>query len=188
LAARCLECHNAHETKGGLNLTRRETALSGGDSGAAIDPAHPAESRILRRIAAGEMPPKGRSPLGPEESKLLLQWIVTGAAWPSESIDPWAHSTDSRAGYDWWSLQPISPNAPPAVKDEGWVRNPIDRFIVRGLETAGLRPAPGADRRTLVRRVWIDLLGLPPTPEEVEKFVADDDPRAYERLVDRLLE
>jgi hypothetical protein len=187
LARNCLECHNGSDRKGGLDLTRREAALKGGDSGAVLKPGDAGGSELLTRVMDGEMPPKGRRPLAADETALLREWITGGAAWASDPIDPFLYTSERRAGYNWWSLQPVRKVEPPAVKNETWPVNDVDRFILARLEKAGLNPSPAADRRTLIRRLTFDLLGLPPTPEEVEQFVADEDPRAYERLVDRLL-
>jgi hypothetical protein len=187
LARNCLECHNASDHKGGLDLTRREAALKGGDNGVVLKPGDAAASELLTRIVDGEMPPKGRPALSPDETALLREWITGGAAWATDPIDPFLYTSERRAGYNWWSLQPVQKVEPPAVKNEKWPINDIDRFILARLEEAGLSPSSAADRRTLIRRVYFDLLGLPPAPEEVAQFVADEDPLAYERLVNRLL-
>lgn len=188
LARHCLECHSGTEPKGGLDLTRREQALAGGDSGPALKPGDAQGSLLVRRIEDGEMPPAGRRRLSIELRAQFQDWIVAGAKWASDPIDPFLYTSDRRAGYDWWSLQPIRSVAPPAVRDARWPANPIDQFILHRLEAAGLAPSPPADRRALIRRLSFDLVGLPPTPEEVAEFVADADPRAYEKLVDRLLD
>jgi hypothetical protein len=187
LARSCLECHNASDHKGGLDLTRRQRALAGGKHGKALIPGDPDRSPLLERVASGEMPPGKRAKLSRQEQSLLRQWIAGGAAWAADPIEPFRYSTDRRAGYDWWSVQPLRPVTPPPVKNARWGINPIDRFILHRLEQHGLEPSPPADRRTLIRRLSIDLLGLPPTPEEVEAFVNDPEAGAYERLVDRLL-
>ncbi|MBI3865041.1 MAG: PSD1 domain-containing protein [Planctomycetia bacterium] len=188
LARNCLECHNASDRKGGLNLASRAAALSGGDSGPALKPGDPAGSLLVERILAGEMPPKERTKLTDANHDLLRDWIKRGAKWDVDPIDPFMYTTERRAGCDWWSLQPLRPSEPPPVKDSAWLKNAIDNFILQRLERADLRPSPEADRRTLIRRLSFDLLGLPPTPEYVDAFVNDREPRAYERLVDRLLD
>ena len=188
LARNCLECHSGAAPKGGLDLTRRERALAGGDTGPALKPRDAAGSLLLRRIAAGEMPPEGRPPLSNEQRGELQAWIAAGAKWATDPIDPFLYTSDRRAGYNWWSLQPLQAVEPPPLADKSWPSNPIDHFIHHRVEAAGLTPSPPADRRTLIRRLYFDLVGLPPTPEEVAEFVADADPRAYERLVDRLLD
>lgn len=187
LARNCLECHNASDHKGGLDLTRRETALAGGDSGLVLKPGD-LDCEFWRRVEAGEMPPEGREPLSAADRQRLREWIQSGAKWAANPIDPFLYTSDRRAGYNWWSLQPLKMSQPPPAADEAWPRNPIDQFVLQRLEAAGLRPSPEADRRVLIRRLSFDLVGLPPTPEEVEAFRSDRDPRAYERLVDRLLD
>jgi hypothetical protein len=187
LARNCLECHNASDHKGGLDLTRRDAALVGGESGVLLKPGE-SGGVLLEKIESGEMPPKSRTPLSADDRRLLREWIKAGAKWASDPIDPFLYSSDRRAGYDWWSLQPVRHVKPPAVADEHWSKNPIDQFIRQRMDAQGLRPAEEADRRTLIRRVTFDLIGLPPEPEDVEAFVADSDPQAYEKLVDRLLE
>jgi mono/diheme cytochrome c family protein len=188
VARNCLECHNPSDHKGGLDLTRRERALAGGDSGPALKPGDPDGSLLVARIAAGEMPPKGRTKLADAERELLQSWIKSGAKWAADPIDPFLYTSDRRAGYNWWSLQPLRAVDPPVIEDASWTLNPIDRFILHRLERARLGPSPSADRRTLIRRLFFDLVGLPPTPEEVDAFVNDPDSHSYERLVDRLLD
>jgi hypothetical protein len=188
LARHCLECHNGFDRKGGLDLARRDRALAGGDSGQVLLPGKPDDSPLLERVTAGEMPPEKRAKLTGGEQALLRQWIAAGATWAADPIDPFLVTSDRRAGYNWWSLQPLRKVEPPAVKDAAWPANAIDRFLLARLEQAGLAPSPEADRRTLIRRLSFDLVGLPPSPEEVAAFVGDAEPRAYERLVDRLLD
>ena len=171
--------------KGKLDLSRRDAAFAGGESGPAIVAGRPAESLLWEYVDGDEMPPK--PPLSAAEKAVLKAWIAAGAAWGTDPIDVLRMTTDRRAGRDWWSLQPVARPAPPEVKDPGWCAGPIDRFVLQGLETAGLRPSKPAGRRTLIRRLSFDLTGLPPTPEEVDAFVADDRPDAYERLVERYL-
>jgi hypothetical protein len=190
LARRCLDCHNASANKGGLDLSHAAAARAGGDSGTAIEPGKPDASLLWERIAADEMPPK--EPLAAEEKALLREWIADGASWGSDPIDPFRFTTDKRAGYNWWSLQPVARPRPAQVRNVDWPRNPIDRFVLAKLEAAGLAPAHQANPRTLIRRLYFDLIGLPPTPEEVEKwtqrltFPASDE--AYRELVDELLD
>jgi mono/diheme cytochrome c family protein len=181
LADQCVSCHGPEKKKGGLDLTRRSSALAGGESGAAIVPGRPGESLLVERVAEGEMPPKGA--LSKEEIAAVRAWVQAGAPYPVEPLSP------RKGGKDWWSLRPIRRVAAPSVRGlaAAWVRTPVDAFVLAGLEAAGLRPAPEADRATLIRRVTFDLIGLPPTPEQVAAFASDPAPRAYERLVDRLL-
>jgi hypothetical protein len=184
LAKRCLGCHNPSDANGGLDLTSSASTAKGGDSGAALTPGKPDESPLWQRIAADEMPPE--HPLPADERELIRAWIEAGAVWGANEIDRFRYSSDLRAGYDWWSLQevqrPIVPDAP-----GNWPRNEIDRFIQHGLSERGLAPSPEADRRTLIRRLSFDLLGLPPTPEDVAAFAQDASPDAYEKLVERYL-
>jgi len=187
LARNCLECHNASDHKGGLNLTSRQSALAGGDSGAVLEPGSATDSELLARVAEREMPPKDRPKLLADEVALLRKWIDDGAKWAADPIDPFLYTSDRRAGYNWWSLQPLKTIEPPTVDDSDWPRGAIDQFILKRLQDAGLKPSGEADRRVLIRRLSYDLIGLPPTPEEIEAFVHDPDPQAYDNLVDRLL-
>jgi hypothetical protein len=184
LARACLDCHSGPDPKGGLDLARQERVRAGGDSGLVITAGDADASLLWQRVRDGEMPPK--HPLTDQERDVLRRWIAGGAKWGTDPIDPFRFTTDKRAGYDWWSLQPLT--HPQVPRDgAGWCRNEIDRFVAERLHAAGLTPSPEADRRTLIRRLSFDLLGLPPSPEEVQAFVTDSRPDAYERLVDRLL-
>jgi hypothetical protein len=179
LEAKCLACHGSLRTSD-LDLRDRATILKGGKRGPAVVPGN-AEASLLykavRRAGDLQMPP-GRTPLTSAEVAVLRDWINAGAPWEAAA---------STAGASWWSFRkPVRPPVP-AVKNTGWVRNPIDAFILAKLEEKGLRPAPPADRRTFVRRAAFDLHGLPPAPEQVEEFVNDASPDAYEKLIDRLL-
>jgi hypothetical protein len=186
LARHCLECHGATIRKGGLSLATENAFRKGGRSGLAVEPGQPESSLLWEQVASGTMP-KGRPGLSSDEKEILRKWIADGARWGTTEIDPFSVTTDRRAGYDWWSLRPVRPVAPPTVKRSDWPRNEVDRFVLARLESCGLSPAPEADRRTLIRRLSFDLVGLPPEPEEVERFVADQAPGAYEKLVERLL-
>ena len=181
LVGKCVACHGPEKKKGGLDLTRRASALTGGESGAAIVPGQPGESLLIDKLAEGEMPPNG--PLSKDQVAVVRAWIESGASYPIEPLAP------HRAGADWWSLQPVRRVTPTGWKgrDAAWVRTPVDAFVLKGLWAAGLAPAPEAGRAALIRRVTFDLTGLPPTPDQVDAFVADPDPTAYEALVDRLL-
>jgi len=186
LARHCLECHGRSLRKGGLALMSEEAALAGGGNGPVIVAGKPDESLLCEYIESGEMP-RDRPPLSDAEKQRLRRWIAEGATWGHAEIDPFLVTTDRRAGYDWWALQAVRKPQPPAVRDAGWTRTAIDRFVLARLEARDLHPAPEADRRTLIRRLSFDLTGLPPGPEEVERFVADPDEKAYEKLVERLL-
>ena len=191
LASHCLDCHSGAEAKGGLDLTRRERAIAGGESGPAYVPGSLDKSLIWSRIESDEMPPK--KPLNAAEKQVVRRWIEQGALWGTDPIDRFRISTSTRAGLDWWSFQPVVRPKPPQLSGEALIRNaairnPIDQFIVTRLAEQGLTPSPPADRRTLIRRLAFDLLGLPPSPEDVEAFERDDDPMAYEKLVNRYLD
>ena len=185
LEQRCLRCHSADKAKGNLSLTSRESALRGGDGGPLLVPGKPDESRLIEMVTGNkpEMPAEG-TPLTKADIDRLREWISAGAGWPA-GLTLKERTADGRS---WWSFQPVKrPNAP-TIKQENWVRNDIDRFVLAKLEQNRLTPSAEADRRTLIRRLTFDLHGLPPSPESVEAFVLDADPQAYERLVDRLLE
>ncbi len=185
LIRRCLECHSGGDPEGGLDLSQAKTAMAGGESGLAIVPSKLDDSYLWERIDGDEMPPK--KPLTGTEKKILRDWIASGAVWGTDPLDPFRFTTGKRAGYDWWALQPVESRPLPRVENDGWARNGIDRFILEKLDTNKLQPSAPADRRTLIRRLSFDLLGLPPTPEEVATFESDQRPDAYVRLVDRLL-
>jgi hypothetical protein len=184
LASRCLECHNPIELRGELDLTAKAPALKGGENGTAIIAGDADESMLWQYIDGDTMPPK--KPLTAEEKEVFRKWIADGANWGTDPIDRFAFTSDARAGYDWWSLQPVKRPKLPATGDAALLR-PLDHFVAAQREAKGLAGSPEADRRVLVRRLTFDLLGLPPTPAEVEAFVADTSPDAYDRLVDRLL-
>jgi mono/diheme cytochrome c family protein len=177
----CLKCHGPDQPKGGLDLSRRAAALKGGKSGVVLVPNSPAESMLIDKIVDGEMPP--RAALAPAQVETIRAWVQAGAHYPSEPL------TLPRAGPDWWSLHPIRrvivpfPDKPHLA----WIKNPIDAFVLAKLTSAGLEPAPEAPRATLIRRLSFDLTGLPPSPEAVDRFVADPNPFAYEALVEQFL-
>ena len=190
VATHCLECHNANDSKGGLDLSTRASMLSGGGSGPALEPGKPDESYLLERVRAGEMPPKKQSkrPLDEREIELLVQWIGAGANWSgSPTLSPYSKTSDVRAGLDWWSLRPVRRPPVPAVAARERVANPIDAFLLARLEAEGRTMAPPAGRRVLARRLYADLTGVPPTPAQMAEFLSDTAPDAYDRLVDRLL-
>jgi hypothetical protein len=177
--ARCVRCHGPSLQQSRLRLDSRSAALEGGLSGAVIVPGKSQESLLVQRLLgklSPRMPFEG-APLEPDQIERVRAWIDAGAPGPAEVAAVKRH---------WAYLKPEKVE-PPRVKNEEWVRNPIDRFVAARLESEGLRPSPEADRRALIRRVSLDLVGLPPTPAEVQAFVADTRPDAYERLVDELL-
>lgn len=188
LASRCLDCHNSTEKKGGLDLSQLKTAEAGGDSGKVLAPGKLEESLLWERIDKGEMPPK--KPLPENERAAIKAWISAGAKWGTSPIDPYKYTTSARAGYDWWSLQPlVRPETPQVQYDSAdWKKIPIDAFVLAKLQARGLAPSPKADRRTLIRRLYFDLIGLPPSPEEVEAFAKDDSPDSYAKIVQKILD
>jgi Protein of unknown function (DUF1549)/Protein of unknown function (DUF1553)/Planctomycete cytochrome C len=198
LVARCYECHSgqAKTLKGGLRLDSRAAALKGGDTGPAIVPARPKDSLLIDAINYGElyqMPPKSRLPA--EEVAALTKWVQMGAHWPPDAAtSPSGYETEfdlARRKAAHWCWQPIKPPPVPMLgAHSSALRAPIDSFIPAGLESRGLSPAPPADERTLIRRAYFDLIGLPPTADEVEAFIADSfrNPQsAFCDLIDRLL-
>jgi hypothetical protein len=190
LVRHCAGCHNGSEAAGGLDLTHNATAQAGGDSQLpAIVANDPDASYLLERIRAGEMPPEGKGQrLSAAERAQLEAWIQFGAPWRKDRVlSPLEFTSDLRAGRDWWSLEKPRRPQVPAVRQADRVRTPIDAFVLAKLEEQGLQGAGEADRATFIRRAALDLLGLPPTREEIEIFVHDAAPDAYETLVDRLL-
>ncbi len=191
LVRRCLECHNEAGESGGLRLTSATGLRAGGDSGPVIDADNREQSLLLERVLDGEMPPaKGdiAQRLPETEIGLLRRWVLAGTPWPEGRVlDPYERTTETRAGRDWWSLQPIRRPTVPVVEAKTASGNPVDAFIRAGLSERDWVPAPPADRRTLLRRLSYDLIGLPPTAEEYAAFEQDQRADAYERRVDRLL-
>ncbi len=183
LANNCFVCHGEKSQASGLRLDSRASLLKGGDSGPAIVAGDPEKKSLLLKVihqtGAIKMPPGGKK-LAANEIADIEAWIKMGAPWPTPGSTP-------KTQADLWSLHPVSKPPIPAVKTKSWVRNPIDAFILAKLETSISKPAAEADKRTLIRRVTYDLTGLPPTPEEVDAFVADKSPTAYDKVVDRLL-
>lgn len=182
LSKHCHACHGTDKQRGDLRLDRKADALRGGESGKPFVPGRPEDSLLIQRVTASDesrMPPSGDG-LSAAEVDVLKTWIAQGASWPDDGslVDP----------ADWWSFRPLRRPAVPDVGLAQWpVANPIDAFILAKLKDKRLSPSPQADRRTLLRRLYFDLIGLPPTPEEVEDFLRDDAPDAYEKRVDRLL-
>ncbi|HEX5270070.1 MAG TPA: DUF1549 domain-containing protein, partial [Gemmataceae bacterium] len=172
LSRHCFKCHGFDDKarKAKLRLDVREDAVK-----KAIVPGKPDDSELIRRVFAADAdevmpPPATKNPLSDAEKQTLKRWVAAGAEYRAH----WAFVAPKQA-------------PPPKVRQADWPRNPIDHFVLARLEAEGLRPSPRADRYTLARRVYLDLIGLPPTPEEADAFARDDSPGAYERLVDRLL-
>ena len=183
LAANCYPCHGEKKQESELRLDSREAIIHGGAGGLVVETGMPHRSRLLQAIRwDGElkMPPEKK--LRDEEIAILTEWVSQGFPWPQSSA-----STNVESWRAHWSFQPVSRPAVPDVTNLSWTRTPIDRFILAELDWAKIPPAKEADRRTLIRRATLDLLGLPPTPEEVADFVNDTAEDAWERLLDRLL-
>ena len=196
LVEHCYDCHSAEGSiKGGLRLDTREGILTGGDSGAAMVVGDPESSLLLKAIRYEnldlQMPPKNRLP--EQTVKFFEQWIRRGAHDPrsmDENAEPAATKTTGMTldeGRSFWSFQPVADPPIPEVSDPSLVGNPIDAFVLHRLESEGMTYAPLADKGTLIRRVTQNLIGLPPTPEEIEEFVSDTSPTAYDKLIERLL-
>jgi hypothetical protein len=184
LVSHCLECHRGAKPEGGLNLTESALVKTGGDSGEVIVSGKAADSLLWERVSSDEMPPK--HPLNMADKAALKQWIDEGANWGRGPLDMFSITTNLRAGRDWWSLKALRKVTPPELKSN-WGRNGIDAFVQRRLQDEGLQPSPEADPRTLIRRLYFDLVGLPPEPEEVAAFVTEPTAESYEALVDKLL-
>jgi hypothetical protein len=185
LKARCYRCHQGPKAKAGFRLDIRSIALRGGESGEpAIVPSHSAKSALIRRVTSTDddevMPPEGKR-LSANQVQLLRAWIDAGASWPD------ALSGETRLPQNHWAFRPPVRPRVPLVKNQDWARNTIDRFVLARLEKEGLTPSDAADRLTLLRRLSLDLIGLPPTIQEVDDFLADPSPRAYQKAVERLL-
>ena len=192
LATRCYKCHSEKMQKGDLRLDSLSRLLRGGESGPALVPGKPAESLLVAavRYESLEMPPDGK--LADEEVAVLTTWVAMGAPWPGDDGSEVASTRDMSTKITdedraFWSFQPLRIISPPEVEGD-WARNEVDRFVQRKLAAAGITPAAEAERGTLLRRLYFDLVGLPPTPEEITQFLNDDTPTAYEDLVDRLLD
>ena len=180
----CWSCHGSEKQEAGLRLDRSDLAMLGGDSGKAIVAGDSSQSRLIHYVSATDsekvMPPEGPR-LSPEEVSVLRKWIDRGAIWPD---DPSANAVKKNH----WAYQPLKSYLPPVVTRSVWGINPIDRFILSNLESRGIAPSPEANRYTLIRRLSLDLIGLLPSVPEVDAFVTDSRPNAYEALLDRLLD
>lgn len=183
LTRHCLKCHGPTKQSGGLRLDDIQAMRDGGDSGPAIQIEEPEASLLLRAVRREEdvsaMPPEGE-PLSSEEIATLTRWVRAGAPGKGNVVS-------GRVSSDHWSFQPVKKVTPPDVRNQAWVRNPIDAFILSRLEKDSLSPSREASKETLIRRLSLDLIGLPPSPEEVEAFLLDNRPDAFEQLVERLL-
>ncbi len=193
LANHCYNCHSKEgdKVRGGLLIDSREAILHGGNSGPAIVPGKPDESLLIQAIRYKDedlqMPPKGEK-LSDQQIADLTEWVRRGAP------DPRSVMTKSTSGVSYggvgkqhWAFQPVKKPAVPAVLDSGWAKTPVDNFVLSKLEASGMKPNPAADKATLIRRIYFDLIGLPPHPADVEAFVKDTSPDAYTKIVDKLL-
>ena len=184
LQARCYSCHGALKQEGGLRLDTVALATKGGDSGAAIKGADPDASLLLRRVSSTEestrMPPEGE-PLKPAEIAALKSWIAQGAKGPADE-------QPERDPHEHWAFRPPVRPAIPAVTNPAWSKNPIDAFIAAEHQKRGIIPQRATDKRVWLRRVSLDLIGLPPSVNEINEFLADDSPEAFDRVVTRLLD
>ena len=197
LAAKCQKCHSADTQVAGLDISTADGFTRGGESGNLINREKPEESRLLKVISYDEnpkMPPTGK--LKSDEIEALTTWVKMGAPWPGTTTaaapaKSWPKNSSVRSFTDdeknWWAFQSMRDYAPPQVKDSKWVKTPIDNFVLAKLEEKGLKPAPSADKLTLLRRATFDLTGLPPTIKEMNDFVADQSPDAFRKVVERLL-
>ena len=186
LSRHCIRCHNDSDSKGGLSLADSEGFHRGGESGSFVDAKSASESLFLQMILGDEPDmPKDAPPLSKAEQKTLIQWVTSGAKWPDDYVVK-QHVVEN---VDWWSLKPLQRPEIPTVSPEfkSWATTPIDAFILRKLGENKLSPSVQADRRTLIRRLFFDLIGLPPTPGEVHRFLNDQSTTAYSDLVERLL-
>ena len=192
LVAHCHKCHSGKEPKGDLGLDSRGGLLAGGESGDVVVPGQPEKSLLVEAInrTSIEMPPDKK--LADADIATLTEWVKIGAPWPEGPGSNGPSLSKSRGKITdedraYWAFQPVRKTAAPEIEKDGWSRGSIDHFVLAKMIPEGLQPAAEADKATLIRRVTFDLLGLPPSPEEVAAFVNDNGPDAYERLIDRLL-
>jgi hypothetical protein len=186
-AEHCYKCHGEKKQESDLRLDSRSAAMKGGSDGAVIVPGQPEKSLLIQAIryqGDTKMPPD--KPLPAADVATLSSWVKLGAPWPDDTVATSSSSGKSDPKHH-WAFLPVHPTPPPAVKQSDWVQSPIDGFVLTKLEAKGIPPAAPADRRTLIRRANFDLIGLPPTPAEVEAFVHDTSPEAFAKVVDRLL-
>jgi hypothetical protein len=194
LVEKCYKCHSreADKIKGGLMLDTREAWLHGGDSGPAITPGKPDDSVLIKAVRYIDddllMPPESAGgQLSAAQVADLTEWVRRGAPDPRTLVAKGSSSTYGGVGKDHWSFQSVKKPAVPAVSNPAWCKTPVDNFVLAKLEANGMTPNSPADKATLVRRIFFDLVGLPPTAREVQAFIDDQAPDAYEKLVDRLL-
>jgi hypothetical protein len=196
LVEHCFDCHGGKDedsTRGGLRLDSRQAILAGGDTGPGAEPGNPGDSLIIDAVEYGDlyqMPPKSK--MREADIQILTRWVELGLPWPAESGEGTSYQS-ARFDVDalksaHWAWQPLTRPTLPEVRDDSWIRDPLDRFILDKLQSAGRSPAPPASPHALIRRLYFDLIGLPPPADEVRQFLADPSPAAYEEMVDRLLD
>ncbi|MBI1346012.1 DUF1553 domain-containing protein [bacterium] len=191
LVEHCIKCHGPEQQKGGLRVDARAAMMQGGDTGPSILPGEPDKSVLIEAIRytpdGYQMPPTGK--LSDAEIAALTEWVKQGAIWPGQvaGVMTAGKEFDLEERAKHWSFQPVTRPVPPATPLDSWSQTPIDRFIARKLTEQSLMPSTPADRAVLLRRVSYDLIGLPPTPDELAAFLADDHPDAWDRAIDRLL-
>jgi hypothetical protein len=195
LAERCYECHGTKEQNSDLRLDTWEGIFKGGETGPAVVAGKPEQSLLITAVgyqaADLQMPPEKKLPAA--EVAVLTEWVKMGAPHPNagKAPIPVRKKVDQAAideGRSFWAFQPPVDPEVPAVKNAAWPQSPLDHFVLAALEAKGLQPAPPADKRTLIRRATFDLIGLPPTPDEIDAFLSDDSPDAFAKVVDRLLD
>src|SRR6185503_3871178 len=191
LSAHCLSCHGTQVQMAGLNLATEASFLKGSEKGPVVQRGDPENSRLIQVVRYQrdiKMPPTGK--LTAQQISDLTEWVQLGAPWPNaqtpgsvgKDSEKWSHSNS-----DFWSFQPVKAQSPPGVSSKAWVKSPIDNFILAKLQKEGLTVASPASKLTLLRRATFDLTGLPPNEGEIQDFLADDSPKAFEKVVERLL-
>ncbi len=196
LTKSCVECHGGAEVESGLDLATRKGLIRGGSKGPAVVAGKSRDSNMWRFIAHKEDPkmPDGGDKLPDEDIAAIAHWIDLGAPYDAPLVDnprdpdSWTATVVANDARKFWSFQPLARTNPPSVQQADWVRTPVDAFVLAKLEEKGLAPNGLAEKRTLIRRAYFDLIGLPPTPEEIQQFLEDTDPEAYSKLIDKLLE
>ncbi|MCA9204793.1 MAG: DUF1549 domain-containing protein, partial [Planctomycetales bacterium] len=192
----CIDCHGGDEVESNFDLATRKGLMRGGAHGAAVVAGKPKESRLIALISHTENPrmPEGGEKLPAAAIDAVTEWIRLGAPYDRPLVenprdpDSWVDRQISDKDRTHWAFQPLAPVQPPDLASDSWTRTDVDAFVLAKLQEQKIQPNPLADRRRLIRRAYFDLIGLPPPADEVERFVADKDPQAYEKLIDRLLQ
>jgi hypothetical protein len=195
IESKCLRCHGGNKIESELDLSDRDSLVKGGLHGPAIVPGKSKDSLLIKLVGHQKEPfmPKNGAQLPPDARAQLAAWIDLGAPYDNPLTTAkskkrsWTEKVIEPEAKQWWAFQPLAKPAPPAVKNESWAKTSLDRFILAKLEAAGIAPNPPAPRNVLIRRAYFDLLGLPPTPEEVDAFLNDASPDAWPKLIDRIL-